>query len=37
MKTPKARRPYVGDFRLILDTCPDELDVIVIDWCCGSI
>jgi hypothetical protein len=36
MKNPKVRCPYLGDFRLIPDICPDDLDVIVIDGCCGS-
>jgi hypothetical protein len=37
MKNPKVRCPSVGAFRLIPETCPDDLDVIVIEQCCGSI
>jgi hypothetical protein len=37
MKKPKVRCPSVGDFRLIPETCRDDLDVIVIDRCCGTV
>jgi hypothetical protein len=37
IKKPSAWCPSVGVFRLIPDTCPDALDVIKIDQCCGSI
>jgi hypothetical protein len=37
MKNPKVWCPSVGAFRLIPETCPDDLDVIVINRCYGSI
>jgi hypothetical protein len=36
IKNPKVRCPSVGDFRLIPEISPYDLDVIVIDRCCGS-
>jgi hypothetical protein len=36
MEKPKVRCPSMGDFRLIPEIGLDDLDVIVIDRCCGS-
>jgi hypothetical protein len=37
MKKPKVRCPSMSAFRLIPKTYPDDLNVIEIDRCCGSI